>query len=177
MERGVFRIVHSLRGQLPVHVVHLPVEIHPFRSLKRLNREIRPMGNGHSLLFISRLINPVINMPRMPRFKPRNLDRYPRLDTVLMVEKALYKYKSDLTLGQIWKKLPKKVLWTTYTTILDYLEYSGKIIVEKDRTVTWIWDPEGIRKLKGRGLEWHGKNNAPSARCLRTNRSGTHWKN
>ncbi len=102
-------------------------------------------------------------MPRMPLFKPRNLDRYPRLDTVLMVEKALYKHKSELTLGQIWKKLPSKVLWTTYITILDYLEYSGKIIVEKDKTVTWIWDPEGIRKLKGRGLEWHGKNNAPSA--------------
>lgn len=91
-------------------------------------------------------------MPRMPPFKPRNLDRYPRLDTVLMVEKEIYKHKSDLTLGQIWKKLPKKVLWTTYVTILDYLEYSGKIIVENDKTVTWIWDPEGIRKLKERGL-------------------------
>jgi hypothetical protein len=91
-------------------------------------------------------------MPKLPAFKPRNLDRYPRLDTVLMVEKSLYKDRSDLTIGQIWKKLPKKVLWTTYVTILDYLEYSGKIIIEKDRTVTWIWDPEGIRKLRETGL-------------------------
>ena len=88
----------------------------------------------------------------MPAFKPRNLDRYPRLDTVLMVEKALYKYKSDLTIGQIWKKLPNKVLWTTYITILDYLEYSGKIILEDDKTVTWIWAPEGIKQLKEKGL-------------------------
>ena len=32
-------------------------------------------------------------------------------------------------------------------------------IIEKDKTVTWIWDPEGIRRLKGRGLEWHFERN------------------
>jgi hypothetical protein len=81
-----------------------------------------------------------------PRFSARNLDRYPRLDTVLMVEEALYKYMSDKTIRQIWLSLPTKVMWSTYTTILDYLEYSGKIIVEDDRTVSWIWDPAGVRK-------------------------------
>ena len=86
------------------------------------------------------------------KFKPRNLDRYPRLDTVLMVEQALYDNRSDATLTEIWRALPKKVLWTTYTTILDYLEYSGKIHIEPDKTVTWIWDPEGIAKLKEKGL-------------------------
>jgi len=85
-------------------------------------------------------------------FKPRNLDRYPRLDTVLMVEKALYDNRSDLTLTEIWRALPKKVLWTTYTTILDYLEYSGKIHIEPDKTVTWLWDPEGIAEIKRKGL-------------------------
>ncbi len=88
----------------------------------------------------------------LEEFAPRNLDRFPRLDTVLMVEKALYKHKSDKTITQIWKSLPKKVMWSTYTTILDYLEYSGKIIVEKDRTVSWIWDPKGVEELKKRGL-------------------------
>ena len=83
----------------------------------------------------------------LPKFVPRNLDRYPRLDTVLMVEDALFKHKSEKTLNQIWKSLPKSVMWTTFTTIVDYLEYSGKILVEKDRTVTWIWDPEGVRRI------------------------------
>jgi|GEM_PF-346696 len=86
------------------------------------------------------------------KFSPRNLDRYPRLDTVLMVERALYDNRSDSTLTEIWRALPKKVLWTTYTTILDYLEYSGKIHVEPDKTVTWLWDPEGIAELKEKGL-------------------------
>ena len=85
-------------------------------------------------------------MVSLPLFKPRNLDRYPRLDTVLMVEKELYKHRSEKTVTEIWNGLPKKVLWTTYTTTLDYLEYSGKIHIEKDKTVTWLWDPEGVKK-------------------------------
>ena len=91
-------------------------------------------------------------MPRMPAFKPRNLDRYPRLDTVLMVEKAVHAAKSDLTAGQIWRKLPKKVLWTTYITILDYLEYSGKILIDKDKTVIWIWNPKLLERARKEGV-------------------------
>lgn len=85
-------------------------------------------------------------------FKPRKIDRSPRLDTVLMVEKALFKHKSDKTITQIWKLLPKKVMWTTFTTIINYLEYSGKIHIENDKTVTWLWDPSGIGKLVGKRL-------------------------
>lgn len=80
-------------------------------------------------------------------FAPRNLDRYPRLDTVLMVEQALFKNSSGKTITQIWKLLPKSVMWTTYVTILDYLEYSGKIRVEDDKTVTWLWNPEEVRRI------------------------------
>jgi ribosomal protein L24E len=86
-------------------------------------------------------------MINLPAFKPRNLHRYPRLDTMLMIESALFKYKNYKTLNWIWNKLPKKVMWTTFTTIVDYLEYSGKIRVEKDKTIAWLWDPKGVRKI------------------------------
>jgi hypothetical protein len=89
---------------------------------------------------------------QMVGFKTRAIDRSPRLDTILMVEKTLFKFKSDKTLTKIWRLLPKKVMWTTYTTILDYLEYSGKIHVEADKTVTWLWDPRKIADLKKKGL-------------------------
>ena len=89
----------------------------------------------------------------MVEFKPRNLDRYPRLDTVLMVEKAVYNYSSEKTLNQIWKLLPKKVMWTTFITILEYLEYSGKIIIGKDKTAIWIWNPRLLQKVKQDGVE------------------------
>ncbi len=82
----------------------------------------------------------------------REVTRYPRLDTVLMVEEAVKKSKGDLTVRQIWLKLPKKVMWQTYLTTLDYLEYSGKIVVDRDSTVIWIWAPTEIDKLRKKGL-------------------------
>lgn len=78
--------------------------------------------------------------------------RYPRLDTVLMIEKAVRDARGDLTVTRLWKALPRKVMWQTFLTVLDYLEYSGKILVEKDRHVIWIWAPAKIRKLRTKGL-------------------------
>lgn len=78
--------------------------------------------------------------------------RYPRLDTILMIEKAIHDAKSDLTVRELWKSLPKKVMWQTFITVLDYLEYSGKIYIGKDKHPIWIWDPEGIEKLKKKNL-------------------------
>lgn len=86
-------------------------------------------------------------------FRPRNLDRFPRLDTVLMVEKELFKRRSGETITEIWRKLPKKVMWTTYVTVLDYLEYSGKIRVESDKTVTWLWNPKLMERVRREGVE------------------------
>ncbi len=88
---------------------------------------------------------------QMQIFK-NNVLRFPRLDTVLMIEEALQKAKGDLTVRQIWKKLPKKVMWQTYLTTLDYLEYSGKILIEENRHVIWIWAPKEIQKLKEKRL-------------------------
>ena len=78
--------------------------------------------------------------------------RYPRLDTVLMIEKAVLKAGGDYTLRELWKKLPKKVMWQTYMATLDYLEYSGKILVDNEKRPIWIWDPKGIVELKKKGL-------------------------
>lgn len=86
------------------------------------------------------------------KFRLRKPGRFPRLDTILMVEKALFKHRSDKTVTEIWKLLPKKVMWNTFKTILDYLEYSGKIHVEDDKTVTWIWNPVRVDELKRKGL-------------------------
>jgi ribosomal protein L24E len=86
------------------------------------------------------------------KLKSKNLDRSPRLDTILMVEKTFFKYKSDKSITEIWKRLPKKVMWTTFKTILNYLEYSGKIYVEKDKTITWLWNPHKIKELEKKNL-------------------------
>ncbi len=82
----------------------------------------------------------------------KKVDRYPRLDTVLMIEDAIRKGRGDLTVRQVWESLPKKTMWRTFLTALDYLEYSGKIILEEDRTITWVWAPQKIRNLRKNGL-------------------------
>ena len=82
----------------------------------------------------------------------RNVTRFPRLDTVVMIEDSIRKAKGDLTVRQVWQKLPKKVMWQTYLTALDYLEFGGKIHIEEDRHIAWIWSPNEIEKLKKKGL-------------------------
>lgn len=89
----------------------------------------------------------------LPVFKPRNLDRYPRLDTIIMVERALYASKGGKTVTEIWKGLKRQIMWTTFTTIIDYLEYSGKIHLEGDKTVTWLWNPKLLEHVRKRGVE------------------------
>jgi len=78
--------------------------------------------------------------------------RYPRLDTILMIEETVRKAKGDLTITEIWKKLPKKVMWQTYLSTIDYLEYSGKIHVDEERHAIWMWAPNEVEKLKRKNL-------------------------
>ncbi|PIU22238.1 MAG: hypothetical protein COT14_02100 [Candidatus Diapherotrites archaeon CG08_land_8_20_14_0_20_30_16] len=79
-------------------------------------------------------------------FKPENILRYPRLDTVLMVEKKIRTAKEYPTKAKLWKSLPKKTMYQTFNLILDYLEYSGKIHIDKDNKIVWIWDPNTVKE-------------------------------
>jgi len=74
------------------------------------------------------------------------LFRSPTLETVKMVEEAIKKYSGEFKKTQIWEKLPKKVMWPTYLVILDYLEETNKIITSDKGIITYIWNPEGVRK-------------------------------
>lgn len=77
--------------------------------------------------------------------KQKQILHYPRLDTVIMVEETIQKLKFYPTKIQLWKKLPKKVMYQTFSLILNYLEETGKIIIQ-DAKIIWIWDPEGVKK-------------------------------
>lgn len=76
----------------------------------------------------------------------------PTLESVIMVEKTINKYTSELGKYQLWKKLPRKMMYQTFQVILEYLEESGKIIIDKDGIVIWTYDPEGIKKLLSKNL-------------------------
>lgn len=78
--------------------------------------------------------------------------RFPRLDTVLMIEEAIRKANGDYTVRKLWQKLPKKVMWQTYLATLDYLDYSGKIMIDSENHVIWVWAAKEIEKMKRKGL-------------------------
>ena len=77
----------------------------------------------------------------------------PTLESVIMVEKAIQKYSQECGKYQLWKKLPKKMMYQTFQIILDYLENSGKIMIDKGGCVIWTYNPERIRKLLSQGVK------------------------
>jgi len=78
--------------------------------------------------------------------------RSPTLETILMVERTIESNSGKFNRTDLWKNLPKQVMWQTFLVILDYLEQSNKILVDKDEKIVWIWNPALIRKLESAGL-------------------------
>jgi len=76
----------------------------------------------------------------------------PTLESVIMVEKTIKKYSQECGKYQLWKKLPKKMMYQTFQVILSYLEESGKIIIDGGGCIIWTYNPKRIRKLISDGL-------------------------
>lgn len=77
----------------------------------------------------------------------------PTLESVIMVEKTIQKNSQECGKYQLWKKLPKKMMYQTYQIILNYLEDSGKVMIDNEGCIIWTYDPEGIKKLISKGLK------------------------
>ena len=77
---------------------------------------------------------------------------YPQLDTILMVEETIQKMDYPKK-TELWKALPKKVMYQTFCMIIDYLEQSGKIMIDTDKSIVWTWNPEVIQKIKSSGVK------------------------
>ena len=70
------------------------------------------------------------------------LMRSPTLNTVLMIERTIEKFGGEFNRTELWKKLPKKVMWQTYLVVLDYLQSINKIALDRNGTVGYIWSPK-----------------------------------
>ncbi|MCG2719485.1 MAG: hypothetical protein L6266_01950 [Nanoarchaeota archaeon] len=75
---------------------------------------------------------------------------YPQLDTVLMVEEFIRKYGGEFKKRSLWENLPKKMMYQTFCVIIDYLLYSGKISIDAEGKLGWIYYPELARKYYAR---------------------------
>jgi hypothetical protein len=78
----------------------------------------------------------------------------PRLDTVLMVEDTIKKLNYYPTKNQLWRALPKMVMWQTFSVILDYLEKSNKIIMDKGEIVWVFADNPKTREMLAKAVPY-----------------------
>jgi phage pi2 protein 07 len=81
--------------------------------------------------------------------------RFPRLDTVLMVENAIQEYDGEFKKKALWSNLPKKMMYQTFCVIIDYLLYSRKISIDSEGKIGWIYYPEKTSEhIKNKELFW-----------------------
>jgi len=74
---------------------------------------------------------------------------YPRLDTILNVEKIIRTAMDPLSKNEIDRRLTKKIMRPTLNIILHYLEESGKIAMLKEGII-WIYKDEISPKLRAK---------------------------
>jgi len=90
-------------------------------------------------------------MPIAIKKKEKSLHS-PTLNTLLMVEEVL-KDGELLSVAELKKKLPRKVMHQTLLQILDYLQLSGKIIIGT-KGILWVFsERKELNELIKRGTE------------------------
>jgi hypothetical protein len=86
----------------------------------------------------------------MENYIKSNLARSPTLDTVIMTEKFIEEHSGEYNRTEVWKRLPKKIMWQTYLVILDYLQGINKIAISKEEVLVYIWSPETAKMFMKR---------------------------
>jgi len=80
--------------------------------------------------------------------------RSPTLHTILMVEKIIKIHSGKYDRTDLWKHLPKKVMWQTFMLIIEYLEESKKIKHNNQRKLIYIWNKKRTKK-QNKSFNWH----------------------
>ena len=86
--------------------------------------------------------------------KTKQILRYPRLDTVMMVEKFIRKNDGELKKRALWEHLPKRMMYQTFCVVIDYLLYSRKISIDCEGKIGWIYYPKKSMDIKYKHLFW-----------------------
>jgi hypothetical protein len=94
----------------------------------------------------------MINMLEKLRLRREEnpLLRMPTLETVLMIEETIRQHSGEFNRTELWKTLPKKVMWQTYLIVLDYLQSINKIAIDSKGIIGFIWNPKFASKFANR---------------------------
>jgi len=81
---------------------------------------------------------------------PRNKNAHsPTLDTVTMVEETLKKLGA-CTMSELYKKLPRTVVYPTLRLIISYFHAKGFIMTDRENKIVWVYNPALVRKYLSR---------------------------
>ncbi len=80
--------------------------------------------------------------------KSRNVHS-PILDTVIMVEETI-KRLGACTITELYKALPRTVIYPTLKLTIEYFYAKGFIMSDKDHKIVWVYNPELVRKYGSR---------------------------
>ena len=93
---------------------------------------------------------------RKPYNEINDIARSPTLQTVLMVEKFIKENSGEYKKTELFKKLPRKVMWQTFQVVIEYLESTLRIAYDAQGYIVYIWNPRLYEKYKNRkDLEWN----------------------
>lgn len=95
-------------------------------------------------------------MELLTKKSEKEILRFPRLDTILMVERTIQEHDGEFRKKELWEKLPKKMMYQTFCIIIDYLLYSSKISIDNKGKIGWIYYPKKIdERIKHKNLFWN----------------------
>lgn len=72
--------------------------------------------------------------------------RFPRLDTILMVEDFIKEHDGEMKKKRLWESLPKRMMYQTFSLIIEYLVNSRKISIDAEGKIGWTYYPELTHK-------------------------------
>ena len=75
---------------------------------------------------------------KKPYSETNEIARSPTLQTVLMVEKFIKDNSGEYKKTELFKKLPKKVMWQTFQVIMEYLESSLRVVYDREGYAVYI---------------------------------------
>lgn len=72
----------------------------------------------------------------------------PSLKSIKMIEDFVIEHSGEYTRTEIWKNLPRGMMYQTYKKAFDYLVDSNKIIFDRKNKAIWIFDPKLLAHLE-----------------------------
>ncbi len=63
---------------------------------------------------------------------------WPTLQTLLMIEKAIKEAEISPRRTELWRSLPKRPMYQTFKRAIEYLDASGKVMIDSKDRVVWV---------------------------------------